>query len=269
MNVIRFGFFVAIPWRLGVSIPLQYRPFATVTSPQHFECISTPTQISIDLVIPDALGVVGSPELLSYLSNSSVCLEVHSGTTLAPPANCVPLTSSLSSLFPGQLGQGCHTLLVYWLSSGGFERGSAHHVLIRVAPNNTEECAKTCTRVEVTAPNYLTGGCVGACCTEGCCEFINMASRCNEFSDGLPSCSSCMKSTAPSYNVLSSERTSALLVSSALPEPARSTTAAYVELVKRTVLNTVFEPAPEKVDGHVWPEGDSPTLSMVSSSPKR
>jgi hypothetical protein len=38
--------------------------------------------------------------------------------------------------------------------------------------------------------------------------------------------------------------------------------------VKRTVLNTVFEPAHEKIDGHAWPEGKSSTLTMVRSEGK-
>lgn len=34
--------------------------------------------------------------------------------------------------------------------------------------------------------------------------------------------------------------------------------------MKATILNTVYDPAPEKVDGHKWPNvEDRPSLSMV------
>ena len=34
--------------------------------------------------------------------------------------------------------------------------------------------------------------------------------------------------------------------------------------MKATILNTVYDPAPEKIDGHKWPNlKDRPSLSMV------
>jgi len=109
---------------------------------------------------------------------------------------------------------------------------------------------ESCTDTSAAATGLVTGGCLAGdsrCCPRGCCEFVNIASRCSLLADGLPPCGACMSANRPSYADALTDR---------LPEPARTVAAAYLSLVKRTVLNTVLAPAAEKVDGHVWPSGD-------------
>ena len=108
----------------------------------------------------------------------------------------------------------------------------------------------SCTDAAAAATGVVTGGCHAGdprCCPRCCCEFVNIASQCSLLADGLPPCGACMAANTPSYAGALTDR---------LPEPARTIAAAYLSLVKRTVLNTVLAPATEKVDGHVWPAGD-------------
>lgn len=144
------------------------------------------------------------------------------------------------------------------------------------------------------APNVVTGGCAlgdPRCCSQGCCEYVNLASQCSVYADGLPPCGSCLSATAPP--AWPSQLTATL------PAPGRQAAELYLELVKRAVLDDLTttirgaplqaastdlgnmpnidaahtvaaaeaqrraEMAAAKMDGHVWPAEHAAALSMV------
>ena len=247
------------------SLPIEDRPFVHIESPDHFACLALPPGGSPAGGFTSSLqvGLVhsGSAESAAALSGSFVCLAVHSRG--AQTSACAALVGGAVPQFSG-LGPGCHTALSWWESSDRLERGSAHSVLFQVADAGTGLCPDSCTDPDAPkALSHVTGGCLnnphdgsaaGGCCPEGCCEFVNRASQCSSLAGELPACNSCLGGTLPGSTHALTDR---------LPEPGRTAATKWLELVKATVLNSVASPAPEKVDGHVWPEGDSPALSMV------
>ena len=145
-------------------------------------------------------------------------------------------------------------------------------------------------------PNMVTGGCAFGdprCCSQGCCEYVNLASQCSVYADGLPPCGSCLSATAPPAWPSP--------LTGSLPAPGRQAAELYLELVKRAVLDDLTttirgaplqpastgsgsmsdsdvaahaaaaaaeaqhraETAAAKMDGHVWPAEHAAALSMV------
>ena len=296
---------------------LAERPFAQIVAPTHFACIARnePVLPSVELVLPDSIDASAF-----VLRGSELCFEIHSGhntvnnspstsgpgSSLVSRARCVPVTSSTPTF--QNLAPGCHVLVVWWRSAGDTIAGSAHSVLFRVADGEKGGgCWDSCTAQYAKVSSAVTGGCStssgtpswdsqqpsglvasgdASCCTEGCCEFVNIASRCSIFSDGLPSCAACMTHTAPPVTTALAEtlhsigsssggsgasaalstflsRKEPLTASTPQTELLFNPTSAYLELFKSVVLNRIANPSPEKIDGHQWPANDSPALSMV------
>jgi hypothetical protein len=314
---------------------LEDRPVARVLAPAHFACLhgsSLGAQngvlgLHIELELP--AGFRGTSA--DAAANGLVCVAVDggpSGSTLAGAhaAQCAaldgnPRDSSGEVVYealpaPAGLAPGCHVLTAWWQSRDGAEVGSAHPVLFRVPAVPGGACAASCAAraaqtddgapaadaVAAYPPNPVTGGCAlgdPRCCPEGCCEYVNLASQCSLFADGLPPCGSCLGGTA-------APAAPSVLVG-LLPDPlGRQAADMYLELVKGAVLDdlttSIRGPPPSsgagvhatpgtadafanaeadaadvaaakaqrwaeaeaaKVDGHVWPAEHAAALTMV------
>lgn len=108
------------------GLPLELRPFAAIRSPDHFSCLNSSTlELRLELEIS---GI----DVDETLDGSSICTSVFGGTVSGPKTvtQCTPITSRIPNFT--DLLPGCHTVLAWWESFGGIERGSAHSVLFQV-----------------------------------------------------------------------------------------------------------------------------------------
>jgi len=123
------------------GLPLEQRPFAAIRSPDHFTCVNSSTlELRLELE-------VFSIDAERTLEGSSICTAVFGGTISGPRAvtHCTRISSRIP-IFAG-LASGCHTVLAWWESFGGIERGSAHSVLFQV---NGSTIARSSTFLHLT-----------------------------------------------------------------------------------------------------------------------
>ena len=90
------------------------------------------------------------------------------------------------------------------------------------------------------------------CCTQGCCEYVNIASRCSLFADGLPPCSACMARTSPPATTALASRlhrwSTTTLTATADPHlTAAATTAATANVILHSgSISTLNSPSRKK-----------------------